>query len=167
VIKKEEIAIGSAFPVGGQVIQAVVGFGVNLVLIRYLAPEEFRRFAIILAGAAKDRYFGAALIETIFATSVICIWIMVSSSEGRWEIGLVLALGLRHWMHQNKAFFERTMPYRKHTLTETLVATTSHLVALGLVLSGVGWIVLIIHEIFLTMAGECGLMRPLKMVWHG
>ena len=60
-------------------------------------------------------------------------------------------------MHQNKAFFERTMPYRKHTLTETLVATTSHLVALGLVLSGVGWIVLIIHEIFLTMAGLIGL----------
>ena len=44
MIKKEKIAIGSAFLVGGQIIQAVVGFGVNLVLVRYLAPEEFGRF---------------------------------------------------------------------------------------------------------------------------
>ena len=183
MIKKEEIAIGSAFLVGGQIIQAVVGFGVNLVLVRYLAPEEFGRFAIILAGAAlvysilslrtetmvirisvdqltdgaKDRYFGAALIETVLATSVICIWMMVTSSSGNWEIGLVLAIGLRHWMFQNKAFFERTMPYRKLALIETLVATASHFVALGLVLCGVGWSVLFIREIFLSIAGLLGI----------
>ena len=183
MIKKEEIVIGSAFLVGGQIIQAVVGFGVNLVLVRYLAPEEFGRFAIILAGAAlvysilslrtetmvirvsvdqltdgaKDRYFGAALIETVLATSVICIWMMVTSSYGNWEIGLVLAIGLRHWMFQNKAFFERTMPYQKLALTETLVATTSHFVALGLVLCGVGWSVLFIREIFLSIAGLLGI----------
>ena len=183
MIKKEEIVIGSAFLVGGQIIQAVVGFGVNLVLVRYLAPEEFGRFAIILAGAAlvysilslrtetmvirvsvdqltdgaKDRYFGAALIETVLATSVICIWMMVTSSSGNWEIGLVLAIGLRHWMFQNKAFFERTMPYRKLALIETLVATASHFVALGLVLCGVGWSVLFIREIFLSIAGLLGI----------
>ena len=183
MIKKEEIVIGSAFLVGGQIIQAVVGFGVNLVLVRYLAPEEFGRFAIILAGAAlvysilslrtetmvirvsvdqltdgaKDRYFGAALIETVLATSVICIWMMVTSSSGNWEIGLVLAIGLRHWMFQNKAFFERTMPYQKLALTETLVATTSHFTALGLVLCGVGWTVLFIREIFLSIAGLLGI----------
>ena len=183
MIKKEEIVIGSAFLVGGQIIQAIVGFGVNLVLVRYLAPEEFGRFAIILAGAAlvysilslrtetmvirvsvdqltdgaKDRYFGAALIETVLATSVICIWMMVTSSSGNWEIGLVLAIGLRHWMFQNKAFFERTMPYRKLALTETLVVTTSHFVALGLVLCGVGWTVLFIREIFLSIAGLLGI----------
>jgi O-antigen/teichoic acid export membrane protein len=183
VIKKEEIVIGSAFLVGGQIIQAIVGFGVNLVLVRYLAPEEFGRFAIILAGAAlvysilslrtetmvirvsvdqltdgaKDRYFGAALIETVLATSVICIWMMVTSSYGNWEIGLVLAIGLRHWMFQNKAFFERTMPYRKLALIETLVATASHFVALGLVLCGVGWSVLFIREIFLSIAGLLGI----------
>ena len=183
MIKKEEIVIGSVFLVGGQIIQAVVGFGVNLVLVRYLAPEEFGRFAIILAGAAlvysilslrtetmvirasveqltdgaKDLYFGAALIETVFATSVIYIWMMVTSSYGNWEIGLVLAIGLRHWMFQNKAFFERTMPYRKLALIETLVATTSHFVALGLVLCGVGWSVLFIREIFLSIAGLLGI----------
>lgn len=183
MIKKEELAIGSAFLVGSQIVQAIVGFAVNLVLVRYLAPEEFGRFAIILAGAtlvysvislrtetmvirapanqlteaAKDRYFGAALIETVLATSVICIWMLTSSGSENWEIGLVLALGLRHWMHQNKAFFERTMPYRKLALTEMVVATTSHLVSLGLVLSGVGWIVLFIREIFLSVAGLIGI----------
>jgi len=52
VIKKEELAIGCAFLVGGQILQAIVGFAVNLVLVRHLAPEEFGRSAIILAGAA-------------------------------------------------------------------------------------------------------------------
>ena len=183
MIKKEELAIGSAFLVGGQIVQAVVGFAVNLILVRHLAPEEFGRFAIILAGAAlaysvlslrtetmvirapvdqltdaaKDRYFGAALIETVLATIVICIWMLTSTNSGNWEVGLVIALGLRHWMFQNKAFFERTMPYRKLALTETIVGTTSHLVALGLVLSGVGWIVLFIREIFLSIAGVIGI----------
>ena len=183
MIKKEELAIGSAFLVGGQIVQAIVGFTVNLVLVRHLAPEEFGRFAIILAGAAlaysilslrtetmvirapedqlteavKDRYFGAALIETILATSIICIWMLTSTSSGNWEVGLVLALGLRHWMSQNKAFFERAMPYRKLALIETIVATTGHLVALGLVLSGVGWIVLFIREIVLSIAGVLGI----------
>jgi O-antigen/teichoic acid export membrane protein len=183
VIKKEELAIGSAFLVVGQTVQAIFGFSVNLVLVRYLSPEEFGRFAITLAGAAlvysvlslrtetmvirvpedqlsdavKDRYFGAALIETVLATCVICIWTLTSSSSGNWEIGLILALGLRHWMFQNKAFFERTMPYRKLALIETIVVTTSHLFALGLVISGVGWVVLFIREIFLSVASLAGL----------
>ena len=40
---------------------------------------------------------------------------------------------------------------------ETLVATASHFVALGLVLCGVGWSVLFIREIFLSIAGLLGI----------
>jgi O-antigen/teichoic acid export membrane protein len=183
MIKNKELAIGSAFLVGGQIIQAVVGFGVNLVLVRYLAPEEFGRFAIILAGAvlaysvlslrtetmvirapadqlteaAKDRYFGVALIETVLTTIVILIWVFTSASYGNWEVGLTLALGLRHWTIQNKAFFERKMPYRKIALAETIVTVTSHFVALGLILLGVGSTVLYIREIFSSITGVIGL----------
>ena len=182
MVENDELAIGSAFLVCGQVIQAIAGFTVNLVLVRYLAPEEFGRFAITLAGAAlvysilslrtetmiirapasqlteaaKDRYFGVALIETVLSTIVIFIWMFASTRFGNWEIGLILALGLRHWVTQNKALFERTMPYRKIALTETIVAITSHLVALGLILSGVGFAVLFIREIFLSIAGIIG-----------
>ena len=183
MIKNKELAIGSAFLVGGQIIQAVVGFGVNLVLVRYLAPEEFGRFAITLAGAAlaysvlslrtetmvirapadqlteaaKDRYFGVALIETVLTTIVILIWVFTSASYGNWEVGLTLALGLRHWTIQNKAFFERKMPYRKIALAETIVTVTSHFVALGLILLGVGSTVLYIREIFSSITGVIGL----------
>lgn len=40
MIKKEELAIRSVFLECGQIIQAVVGFAVNLVLVRYLAPKN-------------------------------------------------------------------------------------------------------------------------------
>jgi O-antigen/teichoic acid export membrane protein len=183
MIKKKELTIGSAFLVGGQIIQAVVGFGVNLVLVRYLAPEEFGHFAIILAGAAlaysvlslrtetmvirapadklteaaKDKYFGVALIETVLTTIVILIWMFISASYGNWEVGLTLALGLRHWTIQNKALFERKMPYRKIALAETIVTITSHSVALVLILLGVGSTVLYIREIFSSITGVIGL----------
>ncbi len=178
-----DLAVGSFFLVAGQILQAVVGFGVNLVLVRYLAPEEFGRFAILLAGAAlvysvfslrietmlirareeqfteadKDRYFGASAIETCVATLVICIWTYVVDVQGYWQYGLILALGLRHWVQQNKAFFERKMPYRKLALTETVVSTTSHLLALALILTDVGWVALFLREIYLSVAGLIGL----------
>ncbi|NQW00560.1 MAG: oligosaccharide flippase family protein [Rhodospirillales bacterium] len=183
MVKWHELAIGSSFLVSGQIIQAIIGFAVNLVLVRYLAPEEFGRFAIVLAGTALvfsvfslrveamiirarkeqltetaiDRYFGASVVETVFAILVLYLWMVVTDTDGKWQISLVLALGFRHWVHQNKSFFERTMPYRELALTETLVSISSHLLALVLILSGVGWVVLFIREIFLTLAGFCGL----------
>jgi len=110
-----------------------------------------------LTDTAIDRYYGAALIEVVLSTILICIWLLTTTNSGNWEVGLILALGLRHWMQQNNAFFERTMPYRKLAFTETIVATTSHLVTLGLALSGVGWTVLFIREIFLSVAGVLGI----------
>ncbi|HEC14836.1 MAG TPA: hypothetical protein ENI72_03665, partial [Rhodospirillales bacterium] len=168
---------GSAFLVFGQAFQALVAFAVNLVLVRYIFPNEFGRFALILAGAsiaysivsprinvliirtkdldyddtAKDRFFSAMTFEALAATSIIFFWLAVTGEAGFWESALVGAIGLRHWTDQNKAFYERTMAYRQLALIETGVATVGHLSALFLILTGAGWSVLFIREIIVSV----------------
>ncbi len=182
-IDYRELKIGSVLLVSGQAVQALVAFGVNLVLVRYLKPEEFGRFALALAGvalvyailslrinvliirssearfdaAAQDRYFTAMTLETLVAGAAAFGWLAVTGTADRWAMALIVALGVRHWVHTNTAFFERAMPYRKLALIETGSATAGHLVALGLILTGAGWTTLYIREFFLTAAGLVGL----------
>ena len=56
-IDYRELKIGSLFLVSGQAAQAFIAFGVNLVLVRYLTPEDFGRFALALAGAASFYFY--------------------------------------------------------------------------------------------------------------
>lgn len=177
-IDAKELKIGGAFLVSGQALQAFIAFGVNLVLVRFLAPEDFGRFALILAGATivysifslrinvlvirvneselsvadQERFMSALGWETIFSTLLILIWILYSDDLGLWEAGLILSIGLRHWTDSNKAVFERGMPYRRLAAIETGTTTASHLLALVLVLGGMNWTVLFIREIFLSVA---------------
>ncbi len=177
-INYRNLRVGSAFLVFGQAFQALLAFAVNLVLVRYIFPNEFGRFALILAGAsivysvvsprvniliirladarytdaAKDRYFSAITFETLAATSIILLWLALAGDVGFWEPALVGAIGLRHWTDQNKAFYERTMPYRKLAFIETGVATIGHLSTLFLVLAGAGWNVLFIREIIISVS---------------
>ncbi len=174
----KELKIGGAFLASGQAVQAFIAFGVNLVLVRFLAPEDFGRFALVLAGAtvvysifslrinvlviredndkldaaAEERYMSALGWETIFSTLLIFTWILISGDIGNWEVGLIMAIGVRHWTDNNKAVFERRMPYRQLAAIETATATASHVLALVLVIGGMGWKVLFIREIFLSAA---------------
>ncbi len=178
-----KLRYGAAFLVTGQAMQAFVAFGVNLVLVRFLLPEDFGRFALVMAAAsivfsvlsartdilviratdrqlsdrAKDLYFSILAMEMVPSCLVIALWIVFSDPSNSWNWGLVLALGVRHWSQQNRAYFERTMPYRKLALIETGAAVASHLLALGLVLGGVGWRVLYVREYFLAFSGLAGL----------
>jgi len=182
-INLNELKKGAGFLLVGQVVQAASGFGVNLVLVRYLMPQEFGRFVLVMAAMAliysvlslrvesmiiratedglneetRERYFSASVIETVFSSSVMILWIYWSANAGLWEVGLIIALGVRHWANQNKAFFERSMPYRKLAFMETITLTAGHLLALALILSGFGAAVLYIREFFLTVAGLVGL----------
>jgi len=178
-----ELKKGTGFLFVGQVLQALVGFGVNLVLVRYLLPEEFGRFALVMAGAIlvyaifslrfdaliirssdehftehrQDRYFSAAIFETFLSSSILVGWLLVFEGIGAWEIGLVAALGVRHWVQYNKGFFEREMPYRKLAVLETSIALSGSVVALVSVLSGLGMHSLYIREFYLSAAGLLGL----------
>ncbi|NQV57118.1 MAG: hypothetical protein HQ503_14755, partial [Rhodospirillales bacterium] len=46
------LKIGGSYLVFGQAVQAFVAFAANLVLVRFIMPEGFGRFALVLAGAS-------------------------------------------------------------------------------------------------------------------
>ena len=120
-INYKNLRISSAFLVGGQIFQAILAFGVNLVLVRHISPSEFGRFALILAGTfivysvispriniliirkpetdyndkVKEILFSAMTLETLAATLMISLWLIVSGNAGLWEFMLVGAVGLR------------------------------------------------------------------------
>jgi len=178
-----ELKKGAGFLLAGQVAQAVIGFGANLVLVRFLLPEEFGHFALVMAGAAlvfvvvslrldaiiirapdggfgdqeKDRYFSAAIYETVIASVLLVSWLFWKGDPGGWEFGLVVALGFRHWAQQNKGFYERSLPYRKLALVESFVATSSHVFTVCLILLGAGAEVLFLREFYLTVCGLIGI----------
>ena len=184
-IDGKDLKIGGGFLVLSQGFQAGFAFAVNLILVRYIFPDEFGRFAIILAGAsvvysvlspriniliirkseadldeaARDIYFSALTYETLIATLIIFLWLAVTESLGLWESVLILAVGLRHWTEVNKAFFERELPYRRLAVIEAGAAMAGHLAALGLVLLGIGWIVLFIRELIISVIGLFGLWK--------
>jgi len=184
-IDYKKLRTASFFLVSGQLFQAFLAFGVNLMLVRHITPSEFGRFALILAGASliysiissrinfliarmpeadynieiKQKLFSAMTLETIVATLFIMLWLIASNKPGLWEYLLVGAVGLRQWTDLNKAFFERDMPYRQLAIVETGASTGGHLIALSLVLSGMGWMVLFIREILISFINLFGLWR--------
>ena len=183
IIDYKKLKSASILMVSGNILQALLAFGVNLILVRHITPGEFGRFALILAGSfliysvvssrinvliarmpeseyspeVKETLFSAMTLETIAATSFILLWLIVSDSLGFWEFLLVGAVGLRHWTDLNKAFFERNLPYRQLAIVETGASTGGHLITLSLVLIGVGWIVLFIREILISLFNLFGL----------
>jgi len=136
IIDYKKLKSASIIMVSANILQALLAFGVNLILVRHITPGEFGRFALILAGSfliysvvssrinvliarmpeseynpeVKETLFSAMTLETIAATSFILIWLIVSDNMGFWEFLLVGAVGLRHWTDLNKAFFERNLP---------------------------------------------------------
>ena len=184
-IKYETLKTASIFLVSGQLLQAMLAFGVNLVLVRYISPSEFGRFALILAGAyfayaiisprvnvlitrmpqanytseVKSIFFSAMTLETVLGTIIICFWLIISGNSGFWEFMLISAVALRHWTDLNKAFFERSMRYRKLAVVETSAMASGHFLALTLVLSGFGWIALFVRELLISIINVIGLWR--------
>ncbi|CAN0465050.1 unnamed protein product, partial [Discosporangium mesarthrocarpum] len=49
---RRDVKAGATTLLVGQVIQVVVAFATNIVLVRHIAPEGFGRFAITLATAS-------------------------------------------------------------------------------------------------------------------
>jgi len=181
----KKLKIDGAFLVSGQITQAFFAFAVNLVLVRFIPPNDFGRFALILAGVYifysiisprinillislpesdyneknKETLFSAMTLETLVATVIISLWLIISGNHGFWEFALVGAVGLRHWTDLNKAFFERNMHYRQLAIVETGASAGGHLLALALVFGGFGWVILFIREIVNSFINLIGLWR--------
>ena len=122
---------GSVLLTSGNVVQAGLAFAVNLVLVRYISPEEFGRFAVVFAEVSlfyafvsfktntliiraseqnytdrfKDMMHTLALQETLAATLIALAWIYVTAGIGGWDIVIVVAIGVRHWTGLNRAYY--------------------------------------------------------------
>ena len=51
-VSRRDVKAGATTLLVGQVVQVIIAFAANLVLVRYIAPEGFGRFAITLATAS-------------------------------------------------------------------------------------------------------------------
>ena len=173
----------SALLTGGHILQTAVAFAVNLILVRFISPEQFGSFALAFAEAGlifsffsvrinfiiirtpvakfddnlQDIFFSVSIIETFIATCIIFLWFGFNGSLDFWNLLIIGSLALRHWSTLNKSFFERSMPYRELAVVETGSALFGHLVAFFVVLLGGGWIALFLREAFYSIAGTIGL----------
>lgn len=183
ILTPRSLVASGATLIASQAIQAVIAFGANLVLILYIGPSDFGRFALVVAAtslvlsvislrtsalilrtpepeftqAVRERYFTVLATETVLAATLGIVWIASTGPMSGWAIALVLVLCGRHWIDQNKAYFERQMPYVRLGLLESIIATGAHALSVALVLLGAGPDALYWRELFWLVATATGL----------
>lgn len=170
---------------GGAVLQAVSGFLSQLVLMRLLMPEDFGRFAVVLAGCGlvqmllslrlnsliiripdsemdpsrASRYRAALVWETLASAAVTLVWLAASGLIGAYALVLVASLSLAQWTNQVAAFYERRMAYGGIVLAETGSQLAGHVAAVVLVLAGGGAGALYLRELVVAMVRLAALAR--------
>lgn len=168
---------GTALIVGA-LVQAVVGFGTQIVLMRLLLPQDYGQFAIVLAGCSlvqtilslrlnvmiirlpvddrtspRARLYQAALVwETVLAGLVSLVWLTAAGLTSAPALIVLAALTIGQWINQVVAFYERGMDYRRITLVETGSQIAGHATALALALAGLGPVCLYLRELAAIVA---------------
>lgn len=177
------IAASGLILMAAAVTQAGVAFGANLVMVRHLDPEQFGRFAVIQASAAlvlsilsirtstliirtpeaemdtarRSLLFSVISWESLFALVIIASVMIFSNTMAWTDWCLAISLTLGHWTSQNRAFYERDMKFGGLAMVETLVQLCGHMLAVILILVGVGSASLYLRELFFAIAGLAGL----------
>jgi O-antigen/teichoic acid export membrane protein len=176
-VSRRDVKAGATTLLVGQVVQVIIAFAANLVLVRYIAPEGFGRFAITLATASlivsllsirvnsliirvpdgeltrhlEERYFSYLTIETFVALIAGLVWVALAGNAGSLEFSLVVLVCVQHWIHQNKSFFERGMPYVRLGLIETGCSVFANLATVCAAFAGAGVVALYFREFVLTV----------------
>lgn len=163
---------------GGAVLQAVAGFLAQLVLMRLLVPQDFGRFAVLLAGCGLvqmvlslrlniliirtpeaemtpervGRYRAALVWETLASAVATVAWLAAAGMVEPYALALVGSLSLAQWTNQAAAFYERRMAYGGIVVAETGSQLIGHAAAVLLVLAGVGSAALYVREVVVAIA---------------
>ncbi|ARJ66575.1 hypothetical protein WV31_13300 [Magnetospirillum sp. ME-1] len=180
-----EIVKGGMFLAGGGVVQALIAFGAQIVLMRLLRPEDFGEFAMVLAGCGlvqmvlslrlnaqiirageqaldgptRVLYHSALCWETLLASLVTLVWLAAAGLISTLSLVLVLALTLGQWVNQALSFWERGMPYRQMAMVDTGALLVGHAASVGLVLAGAGAMALPLRELIVVLVRIGLLMR--------
>jgi len=155
-------ALSASHPlIGAAVLQIVLAFAGNLVILRSLAPDEFGRFAVSLAGISliagllslrlgiiimrtpdvaftperQQVYFSALVLETLVIAALSAIWLTVSDYRSGLDFLLLFAVAVQHFCSHVRAYWERQMPYRSLAAIETASVAMGQAVGVGVILS--------------------------------
>lgn len=176
----------------GSAVQALVAFAANLVLVRYLMPEQFGRFAVVQAGAGlvlsvlslrmgaviiripeaqmtqamRERLFSVLTIETVACFAVLAVWGIISGLGQPMDVVLISAMVLNSWTANNRAFYERGMDYRRLAALETATHLGGHAFAVVLVAAGMSAESLYLREMFFAVVGMLALARMGGLSWY-
>lgn len=152
----------------GSVLQAVVAFAANLVLVRLLLPKDFGRFAIVeanvgLVGAVVNFRINNALLRTpkaeltserlnLLASALAAQMLAVGAGAFLllWSFGLLnveamillVASVSSAWVAFRVCLFEREFDYKRLSWVETASQLAGHVFAVAGVLLGLGALVL-------------------------
>jgi O-antigen/teichoic acid export membrane protein len=175
--------LGGVFLVGGSVMQAAMAFAANLVLVRFLAPEDFGSYALTLAlislifslgslrlvtlvirepdaamdSDARRRYTGAMAVEVGLMVVVTAGVLAVLDQVTAFSLMLLAAVAAGHALGNLKAFYERGMPYARLGTVETMAALCAHATVTILVFTGAGAAALYIRDCISVVAIAIGL----------
>ncbi len=144
-ISANAIVSNCLWMLGGGAGRAVVAFFSNLVLVWYLLPEEFGRFALIhaaiglvsgtvnlrinhiiiressqeLESGRKDILFGALVFELVALGIVSLCLLWLIGLWDRWAGMLLLSTMASHWVLAESAYYERNFHYKNLVLIES------------------------------------------------
>lgn len=175
--------LGGSLLAGSGVIQALLGFGSNLVLVRHLSPSDFGSYAMALAIVSttfailslrlapivirdpgldqapelKRMYIGAGVVETFFAASAAAAVIAALGAMTGLVGLLILVTAGTHLLGTLRAFYERRMPLAQLALVETGASFASHAVAVMMVVASAGLAALYVRDLIFLLSTVAGL----------
>ena len=184
-IRDSRFVRNTVYLVGSSALQAALGMGTNLLLVRLLEPEAFGRYVIISAaasmtlaiasirvgtliireqangldGARRELYCNIVLQECVLALLVGVAVLGYSSTLRLSTLLLLGAIVTNHFFNNIKAFFERGMDYSRLTLIETFAFIAANVSSVGLAF----WLrderALYARDVIVAASSIYGLMR--------
>lgn len=168
---KHPLARQGSWAMTSAAVQAGTAFIANLVLVRFLLPEDFGRFALVqaniglvatilslrlnvlllrasddeLENGGRDLYLSALLVEilVVFIVSLVVLWIF-----DLWNILailLLLSMLVSLWVGAQRTLYERQFRYKTLGLLEAGAHLASHVLAVVGVVIGLGVAVLFLR----------------------
>jgi len=173
-------------------VQAVIAFMANLLLLRFIEPEGFGRYAMTLASitlvmtilymqigiqivrtedhefdnAKKAMYFNAIVNWILIAGSIAFCVLYVTGLLDWWSGCLLVGTMISQFADHNKIFFERKMPYVKLSVLEASVNGGGHVLSVFVVVLGGHVAALYIRDLFYGIATLVWLSKIGGFSWY-
>ena len=191
-LSRSHLAAQASWLIASGLIQAVIAFVANLVLVRFIAPEGFGRFALTQATigialtvvslrlgtqiirdrviahdeGARNLYFNAILQESVIAGVIAGFGLVFGGLLDWWGILLLLSTLTIHFADNNKNYVEREMRYKQLSIVETGANGGSHVASILFVLIGGGVAALYLREFIYGLVYLHSMVKIGALKWY-